>query len=494
MNEHLETSAACRHSSHRKVRCVAIALCAALDLSVSIVASAQNVFLNLTSTASGYATYDSDIINIERAGYTGRGVYVAVIDGGLDANWRDYFPIARVATDLGIGFYQQVLFPSGPLPLCKTQAEKGDLHTTTWIGGNADSHGTFVTSTILGYFYHANADARAGYSLPPMVVRGLAPDVTVIPIKVIADYHVPAIPSCGIPAFDVSFGTDEMVAAGIDYATDLKLAGYSPMVINMSLTVGASLPIVVKDALDRAIESGVIIVAAAGNSGETGMIYPAAYAPIISVGAVGWIGEWFPPPVPAQLTLPPSSSYRMWWLQYPSSPLLPGSGEVRDPTKASDIYVADFSSRALTSMGQQLDVLAPGAWVRGPYESGPGYSHLPWWSQGTVNLVHRFDNLDNFFFTGGTSMSTPHATSVAALMLEKNSALTQGQVKSILKATALPLASSGSRQVFDPFEGLYTQSWDTQCDVSGIGVGPVLPCDAVGAGVIQADSAIVWTP
>jgi hypothetical protein len=33
----------------------------------------------------------------------------------------------------------------------------------------------------------------------------------------------------------VVFGTNEMVAAGIDYATDLAIDGYNPMVINMGL-------------------------------------------------------------------------------------------------------------------------------------------------------------------------------------------------------------------------------------------------------------------
>ena len=39
---------------------------------------------------------------------------------------------------------------------------------------------------------------------------------------------------------------------------------------------------------------GVIIVASAGNRGAAGMGYPGAYAPVISVAASGWIGEWYP--------------------------------------------------------------------------------------------------------------------------------------------------------------------------------------------------------
>ncbi len=84
------------------------------------------------------------------------------------------------------------------------------------------------------------------------------------------------------------------MAAGINYVTDLAIAGYKPMVINMSLG-GSELAEVEKDAIDRAIANGVIVVAAAGNEGEAGMDYPGAYAPVISAGSAGWIGEWLKP-------------------------------------------------------------------------------------------------------------------------------------------------------------------------------------------------------
>ena len=151
-------------------------------------------------------------------------------------NWRDYFPDARVATNLGAGFHQPVTFKSKK-DACGLEVERGTLRTDTWIGSVGSTHGTHVASTILGYFYRANADAAAGFPLPPIVVRGIAPNVTIIPIKVLADYQVPALPKCipARPATKEVFGTDAMVAAGIRYATDLKLAGFSPMVINMSL-------------------------------------------------------------------------------------------------------------------------------------------------------------------------------------------------------------------------------------------------------------------
>jgi len=63
--------------------------------------------------------------------------------------------------------------------------------------------------------------------------------------------------------------------------------------------------------------------------------------------------------------------------------------------------------------------------------------------------------------------------------------LTQAQVESILKSTALPLATSGSREIFD-FDHAATITWDTDCDGTA--------CDAVGAGVLRADAALTATP
>jgi subtilisin family serine protease len=345
------------------------------------------------------------------------------------------------------------------------------------VGSFGSTHGTHVTSTIIGYFYRSNSDAAQGYPLPPIMVRGIAPDVTIIPVKVLADYQVPALPKCTdpgpLPAENVVFGTDAMIAAGINYVTDLAIAGYRPMVVNMSLG-GDELADIEKEAIDRAIENGVIVVAAAGNEGEAGMHYPGAYAPVISAGAVGWTEEWLKP----TNSLP---RYRMWWLKYPDAPLLPGTAEVADPTLVEDVYVTDFSSRAYD--GQELDVLAPGSWVRGPYSGDPGYNHLPWWSKGIGDLVG--GNAGNFYYVGGTSMATPHVASAAALLLQVDPTLTQYEVDQILKDTALTLPSSGSRDIWDNTVAA-TMSWDTDCYGT--------PCDSVGFGLIQVDAAINSLP
>ena len=437
-------------------------------------AFAGNLFGSLPSTADGYATWDSDMINVESVAETGTGVYVAVLDTGLVPHWRDYFPASRVATHLGKGFVQPVSFKARNADPCGLDISVGQMREATWVGSTGSTHGTHVASTILGYSYRSNFDAVAGFPLPPIMVRGIAPEVTVIPVRVLADYQLPALPKCGsgVPAQTLVFGTDEMIAAGIDYVTDLAVAGYRPMVINMSLGGGA-LADVEKAALDRAVANGVIVVASAGNEGEAGMGYPGAYAPVISVGSVGWTGEWLYPGA--------GPRYRMWWLQYPDAPMLPGSGDVADATAVDDVYVSDFSSRELP--GQQLDVLAPGSWVRGPFAGDPGYNHLPWWSKGIGDLVG--NNGGNFYYVGGTSMASPHVASLAALMLQKNPALTQAEVESILKGSALPIPAAGSRDFFD-FSEPGSVSWDEDCEGT--------PCNAVGAGLVQADAALTATP
>lgn len=441
----------------------------------AVYAAGGNIFRNTTSTVDGYSTWDADAINIENVTETGAGVYVAVLDTGLAPNYRDYFPAERIATHLGKGFYQSVSFKAGN-DKCGFGTTVGPLKETNFIGSLGSEHGTHVTSTILGFNYRSNFDAAAGYDIPAVQVRGIAPEVTIIPVKVLADYQIPALPKCpsgATPAENVVFGTSEMVAAGIDYVTDLAIAGHRPMVINMSLG-GPALEPVEQAALDRAIANDVIIVASAGNSGAAGMGYPGAYAPVISVAAVGWNNEFLTPDAS-------SAPYRMYWLQNGTDfvpPLLAGGGDVPEPTPATGaafydggVYIVGFSSRQLA--GQQLDVAAPGVLIRGPLAGDPGYTHLPWWSKGIGDRLSPA-NPGNFFYVSGTSMSSPHVAGVAALMLEKNPNLTQSDVESILKLTTIPIPPGFGGSVIVGF-----QSWGT---------------NATGTGLVQADAAVAATP
>ena len=443
------------------VRLILVAICA-MVLIVPLASVHVNAAPKIPLEARG--TWDADMINSDITGYTGKGVYVAVLDTGLAPNWKDYFPVDHIAAALGKGFKEDIMWD------VKTQTflESGTVREVSWIGDIGSTHGTHVTSTILGYRYYAPADAASGLPLLPIFVKGIAPDVTIVPVKVLADYTIGLSQTDPVNYIDQKFvmGTDRAVAAGIRYATDLKIAGYSPMIITMSLG-GPSPAKVMEDAIDYAVANGVIVVASAGNEGDAGMGYPGAYKQVISVGASGWKYEWYWPGL-----APPSDTtprYRLWWLQDPTY----GFNDITEERSAlaKQVYITSFSSRQLA--GQELDVVAPGSWVRGPYPGVPGYSHLPWWSSG---LGWMMNNPGNFYYLGGTSMSAPHVTGVAAQMLEKNPALAQGQIESILKSTALDIPA-GSMTIFDlsPTQGWYEYSWGT---------------DATGSGLVQANAAL----
>lgn len=268
-----------------------------------------------TDFTNGMSTWDLDAINVtdfragRTIGYDGTGIYVAVLDTGLLDNWRDYFPVERIATEYAM------CFGGGG-------GENGNVSSPTnkWEHDN-NSHGTHVTSTILGY------------NLGGTPINGVAPMAKVIPVKVLNQN---------------GSGWSSVVARGITYVGNLKaglLAAY-PVVINMSLG-GSELDAMEKTAIDYAISQGVIIVASAGNEGTAGMGYPGAYEPVISVAASGWIGEW---------------TAAGWWHTL----------DVPDPTNPVDYYITDFSSRQLA--GQDLDVAAPGSWCVGPYQLNSGSS------------------------------------------------------------------------------------------------------------------------
>jgi subtilisin family serine protease len=355
-----------------------------------------------TDMTTGINTWDLDAVDVTDFGaparttaYDGSGVYVAVLDSGLLDSWRRYFPQERIASHLGRAFGGG----GGEQGNVSTQPNKWEH--------DQNSHGTHVTSTILGY------------SLSGVQVNGVAPKATVIPVKVLNQN---------------GSGWSSVVARGIVYVADLKAQGYlgaSPVVINMSLG-GSVLDAVERAALDYAIAQGVIIVASAGNSGTAGMGFPGAYAPVISVAASGWIGNWATPGA--------------WWR----------NSDVPDATNAADFYIADFSSRQLA--GQQLDVAAPGTWVVGPYQVNSGQA--------------------SYFYLSGTSMAAPHVAGVAALMLQKNPLLTQAQVEAALKSSAIPLAA-GCRAVPEP---------------SGVASQLCWGNDAAGSGLVTATQALAATP
>jgi subtilisin family serine protease len=369
----------------------------------------------------GISTWDQDAINVTNriesppstpptpptfngrtAGFDGTGVFVAILDTGLLPTWTQYFPVGRVATQYGIEFGGG----GGDKGTVVTQPDR-------WQD-DVNSHGTHVTSTVLGYQFVGTTR-----------VNGTAPMVTIIPVKVLNQN---------------GSGWSSAIARGIRYVTHLKtevLPAGTPVVINMSLG-GPSLDVLEKAAIDDAIAQGIIIVASAGNSGPDGaMGYPGAYAPVISVASAGYVREW--------------QGSNSWWNNAVSN--------TADPTDPAEYYISEFSALR-TGTGpnaQDLDVAAPGSWVVGPFQSNQS-------------------SRSNWFFLGGTSMASPHVAGIVALMLDKSTTLGEeapanraARAEQILTSTATAIPFAG--QMVRPGPGrapVLVESWTTDRSGSGL--------------------------
>ena len=169
-------------------------------------------------------------VDSERAEYTGVGATVAVVDTGVSSGGSDtpFFLLD------GWDFVED-----GPVAL------------------DFNGHGTHVAGTIAQASNHS------------IGVAGVAPDATILPVRV-------------LDADGSGWASD--VASGIAYAVD-----EGADVINLSL--GSSSPSrAERRAIRYALEAGVLVVAASGNdSGPTS--YPARYSEVVAVSAVGGDGR-----------------------------------------------------------------------------------------------------------------------------------------------------------------------------------------------------------
>lgn len=364
--------------------------------------------------SNGRSTWDQDAINVTNFGagrtltqYDGTGIFVAILDSGLLPTWRQYFPEERIAEEYAIEFAGG----GGDQGTVVTEPDRWE--------DDVNSHGTHVTSTVIGYQFGAPAAGQPNSNK----YNGTAPMATIIPVKVLGQN---------------GSGWSSAIARGIVYVTELKqrgALGTKPVVINMSLG-GSVLDAFEKEAIDEAIAAGVIIVASAGNNGDAGMGFPGAYPPVISSAASGW-DKQFVNCAPAGQP----STGNGWWraCDYPES--------------TSEIYIANFSARP--KAGQDLDVVAPGAWVVGPYQTNQS-------------------NITSLFFLSGTSMSSPHVAGIVALMAQKKSNLTAPVAETILQNSAIPLAAGCKTVIRESVE----QCW---------------PVSATGHGFITADAALAKT-
>ncbi len=184
---------------------------------------------------------------------------------------------------------------------------------------------------------------------------------------------------------DRGSGRMSNVMAGLDWAVSQKA-----QVVNLSLGSDGNCDgtDALSEACDAAVGKGVVVVVAAGNSGPMSR----------TVGAPGCARE--------VITIGASTD---------------------------DDEVASFSSRGPTSDGRvKPDVVLPGVNIISVRAAGT--------TLGSGQVDEYYTSLS------GTSMATPHAAGVAALLLAANPSLTPRQVKEIFKSTAVDLGLSLNTQ------------------------------------------------
>ena len=289
---------------------------------------------------------------VERLGVDGAGIGVATIDSGVNASHPDLD--GRV------------------------------LHFADFVSEHAApyddyGHGTHVAGIIAGNGHDSNG-AR----------RGIAPGAHLVVLK--------ALDNRGI-------GFTSNVIAAIEYAIEHRIT-FNIRVLNLSVAAGVY-ESYTKDPLTlaakRAVDAGIVVVAAAGNRGR-GAAGESAYGGIASPGNAPWV-------------------------------LTVGATSEMGTAAREDDEVASFSSRGPSAIDSSAkpDIVAPGVAIESTTEpssrlfaANPG-SRL-WGSIRTGS--------EPYMSLTGTSMAAPVVTGAIALMLQANPALTPNAVKAILQYTA----------------------------------------------------------
>lgn len=196
-------------------------------------------------------------------------VTVAVLDTGISRNNPDLKNVPLIGFN-AIGSVQE------QDPSCIGCAYSGSSSPSyTDTGGCTYSmddfgHGTYV-SGIIGANWNTINNVSMGCPDSTSGFAGIAPNCILLAVKVL---------DC------TGGGTTDSIVAGINFAVS-----NGAKVLNLSLgsPASAGLDQAQQDALDNAISHNCVIVAAAGNESSNGQLapvdYPAAYSPVISVGA-----------------------------------------------------------------------------------------------------------------------------------------------------------------------------------------------------------------
>ena len=299
----------------------------------------------------------------ETLGYTGAGIGVAVIDSGI-TSWHDDLTYQGRSTLVKVKNGQRVS--------AFVDFVNGRLNPYDDYG-----HGTHVAGIIAGNGYDTFG-SRAG----------IAPDANLVGLKVLDGN---------------GRGVISNVIAAIEWSITNR-AAYNIRVINLS--VGSSItesyntdPLAL--AAKRAVDAGIVVVAAAGNLGKNAKGKP-QYGGITAPGNAPWV-----------LTVGASST----------------EGTV---SRLDDVY-APYSSRGPSAIDYQAkpDLLAPGTGVVSLSDA----TSLLYFTNPGLLLKGLLGNKP-YISLSGTSMAAPVVAGTVALMLQANPSLTPNLVKAAIQYTA----------------------------------------------------------
>lgn len=261
------------------------------------------------------------IDKIPESNYTGKDITVAIIDTGVAQHMDLSYPTNRI-----IGFKDFINNKNAPY--------------------DDNGHGTHCAGILAGNGYASKGK-----------YKGIAPEANILSIKVLDEN---------------GNGKTSDILSAVQWIIDTKDI-YKTNIINFSLGAIAQYrerrdPLV--KAANKAIENGMIVIAAAGNSGpmKNTILSPATSRYVISVGAM--------------------------------------NDNRANVTK--NYNIADFSSRGPTmDRIRKPDLIAPGVDI--------------------TSLSN--ENLTNYTSLSGTSMAAPMVSGAAALLLNENSNYTQFDIK-----------------------------------------------------------------
>lgn len=332
-------------------------------------------------------------------------------------------------------------------------------------------HGTHCAGTIAG------VKARSGFT-------GVAPKAKILAGRVCSEQGCSNI----------------AIAQGISWGIAQKVD-----VISMSLGGMWSTP-AERDAVLKADQAGITVVAASGNSGTPRVSYPAALPTVIAVGAIDNtlkktdFSQWGPElavvaPGAAVVSSVPTGTGREGSVEIGANgktvkvlnSTFQGAKEVLTPEtnelvaaglgKPEDFTTAVQGKYALISRGEIAfgdkvkNAIAAGAVGVVIYNNAPGLIQGSLTNDGSTLSVPVFmveQTVGNEIVAAlgkgevvkatlqtvatdyasfdGTSMATPHVAGVAALMKAANKSLTGAQVKEILRRTAQPLGPNTANE------------------------------------------------